>query len=548
MVGVGAGEWLTLRVDGASRGNPGPAAIGVVVEDGGERREIGEFIGFTTNNVAEYRALIRGLEEARARGAVRLRVFSDSQLLVRQLRGEYRIRDDRLADLAEEARRLMAAFAAVELHHVPREENSAADRLANAALDRQGREAGAGPPPGGNTATPRLAPAVVRPARPAARTVAVRLVDAFTELPLAGNPAGVVLDAEGLEEGDMQALARELGVSETVFVLPGGADAASAGGQAGDRWRFRYFTPAREVPLCGHATLAAVHLLAVEGRVRVPAGGRRLVVETGVGPRSVEVEALPDDGVGARGGGLASVRVWLELAPPRFRPFTGEPAELAAVLGLAPDHFHSVLQPALAYSGLWHLLVPVAAPEVLDLLRPDRGALAALNTSLGVHTTHVFAAPPSPPVASLAARDFAPALGIAEDPQTGTANGALAAWLAALGWLGAGAKAGAKQEGGSEAMPSAVGSPEAGLPTLPAGGHKGAGARGAARCWHLTVAQGAWVGRPGLVQVRVEGGGDAGPGHPDGEAWPARVWVGGRAAVSLRGEAYLPAAAARVGP
>ncbi len=516
---MGPGEgWFTLRVDGASRGNPGPAAIGVVVEDGGEREEIGEFIGFATNNVAEYRALIRGLEEARARGAARVRVFSDSQLLVRQMRGEYRVKDGRLAGLAREARRLMAAFAAVELRHVPREENAAADRLANAALDRQARGAAGAAPvhPGSPAPAPPPAPvASAAPAPPPVRRVAVRLVDAFTDLPLTGNAAGVVLDADGLEEGEMQALARELGASETVFVL-----SPSGGGPA--RWRLRYFTPAREVPLCGHATLAAVHLLAVEGRIQVPAGGRRrLVVETGVGPRHVEVEA------GEGGAGP----VWLELAPPGFRPFAGDAADLAALLGLAVGDLHPLLPPALAYSGLWHLLVPVAAPEVLDRLRPEGGRLAALNAALGVHTTHVYAAPPSPPVTSLAARDFAPLLGIAEDPQTGTASGALAAWLAARGWLAAPAHPGATSADGEEGA---------------------AGSGGAGRRWSLTVAQGASVGRPGRVRVRVEAPveapAEARPGCEDGEAWPARVWVGGCSAVSLRGEAYLPAAARGGGP
>ncbi len=127
---------VTLCIDGASRGNPGRAAIGVVAVQGGRAvREIGEAIGVTTNNVAEYRALLRALAEAEALGARRVRVQSDSELLVRQLRGEYRVRSDQLAPLHRAAMARFRAFEAVTIVHVPRERNRAADALANQALD-----------------------------------------------------------------------------------------------------------------------------------------------------------------------------------------------------------------------------------------------------------------------------------------------------------------------------------------------------------------------------------------------------------------------------
>lgn len=128
---------VTVCIDGASRGNPGAAALGVVVlRDGVPVREIGETIGVATNNVAEYRALLRALEEAAALGARTIRVQSDSELLVRQLLGRYRVRDATLASLHREALALMRRFERVQIVHVPRGQNAAADALANRALDR----------------------------------------------------------------------------------------------------------------------------------------------------------------------------------------------------------------------------------------------------------------------------------------------------------------------------------------------------------------------------------------------------------------------------
>ncbi len=132
---AGAPE-VTVCFDGASRGNPGRAAIGVVVLKGGVPiREIGETIGETTNNIAEYRALLRGLDEAAALGARTVRVQSDSELVVRQLSGQYKVRSRQLAPLHRQAVARMRRFAHVSVVHVPRDRNRGADALANHALD-----------------------------------------------------------------------------------------------------------------------------------------------------------------------------------------------------------------------------------------------------------------------------------------------------------------------------------------------------------------------------------------------------------------------------
>ena len=131
------GHRLIVNVDGAARGNPGPAGIGVTVadEDGRLVAERAEGIGHATNNQAEYRAALAGLALAAEQGATAVILRSDSRLLVEQLAGRYRVKDPILRRLHEEARRVMVAFEDVSFEHVPREQNAEADRLANIGID-----------------------------------------------------------------------------------------------------------------------------------------------------------------------------------------------------------------------------------------------------------------------------------------------------------------------------------------------------------------------------------------------------------------------------
>ena len=127
----------TLFADGGSRGNPGPAASGAVLvaEDGAVLREIGEYIGVATNNVAEWRALLAGLKAAVELGINDLSVRVDSELVVRQLNGDYRVKHPDLLPLHAEARRLMRKFERVDVGHVRRKFNAAADAVVNRVLD-----------------------------------------------------------------------------------------------------------------------------------------------------------------------------------------------------------------------------------------------------------------------------------------------------------------------------------------------------------------------------------------------------------------------------
>jgi ribonuclease HI len=136
---VSGPETLHIHIDGASRGNPGEAAFGVHVTrpDGSPVADLYGYLGRTTNNVAEYQALLHALRYALARGTRRVHVFSDSELVVRQVGGAYRVKHPGLAPLFREAQALLGRFEHAAVSHVPREQNREADRLANRALDEK---------------------------------------------------------------------------------------------------------------------------------------------------------------------------------------------------------------------------------------------------------------------------------------------------------------------------------------------------------------------------------------------------------------------------
>jgi ribonuclease HI len=142
LFGTTATRSAVAHIDGGSRGNPGPAGYGVRIEhDAGNVEEIKESLGITTNNVAEYRGLLAALMWAVKTGIGRLHIRSDSELLVKQMRGEYRVKSPGLQPLWEEARRLAGQIGDVRFEHVRRELNKEADRLANEAMDEAARSA-----------------------------------------------------------------------------------------------------------------------------------------------------------------------------------------------------------------------------------------------------------------------------------------------------------------------------------------------------------------------------------------------------------------------
>jgi ribonuclease HI len=134
-----AAKRTRLYTDGAARGNPGPAGAGAVIinADGHIVAKVGKFLGESTNNVAEYMGLILGLKRARAMGIKELEVLSDSELLVKQLAGDYAVKAEHLRPLHDEAQALLKGFAWTQVRHIPREENSQADLMSNRAIDER---------------------------------------------------------------------------------------------------------------------------------------------------------------------------------------------------------------------------------------------------------------------------------------------------------------------------------------------------------------------------------------------------------------------------
>lgn len=130
---------MTLQIftDGAARGNPGPAGIGVVIRNDKEvLLEVADYIGKTTNNIAEYMALIRGLEEALDMDERSVEVFADSELIVKQIKGEYQVKNEGLMPLYYNVKSLIKKFKHFKIAHVPREENEHADELSNKGIDK----------------------------------------------------------------------------------------------------------------------------------------------------------------------------------------------------------------------------------------------------------------------------------------------------------------------------------------------------------------------------------------------------------------------------
>lgn len=242
-------------------------------------------------------------------------------------------------------------------------------------------------------------------------------VDAFTDRPFTGNPAGVAPEAEGLTPAQMQAIARELNNSETAFILP-------AEGPDHDV-RVRFFTPTTEVPICGHATIAAHFVRALEG-----AGDGATRQLTGAGVLAVETE------------GTATGRpvIWMTQRPAVFEPALAADrrTRLLAALGMTDADLADFGEVQVVSTGHSKVLVPLRSRATLETLRPDLGALAALSAEIGCNGYYPFTLDAPSPGTRASGRMFAPAIGIAEDPVTGNAAGPLGAFLLRHGLVHAG--------------------------------------------------------------------------------------------------------------
>ncbi len=233
-------------------------------------------------------------------------------------------------------------------------------------------------------------------------------VDAFTTEKFRGNPAGVVPEADGLSAAQMQMIARELNNSETAFVLsPDAAD---------HDVRVRFFTPTTEVPSCGHATIAAHYVRALE--MKLPTC--RVVQKIGAGILPVDVVK---DG--------ADYRIVMTQGSPEFsEPFgAAQTEEILAALGLAGSAVDARCPIQIVSTGHSKVLIGIRSREMLDGLRPDLPRLAEISARIGCNGYFVFALDSNSADPRAHGRMFAPAIGIAEDPVTGNANGPLGAYL-----------------------------------------------------------------------------------------------------------------------
>jgi trans-2,3-dihydro-3-hydroxyanthranilate isomerase len=238
----------------------------------------------------------------------------------------------------------------------------------------------------------------------------VARVDVFTSRPFAGNPAAAVLDADGLSESAMQAIAREMRAAGTAFV--------SASGAPGAHFALRKFTPTREVLYSGHTTLGAVRALLDAGRLTGP----RAVFDTALGPLPVAIEAGPD-----------GVVLWLEPALPVCVPFDGPLRDIITAAGLPARGLGTWARPAVTPDT--NLLVPVADLATLRGLAPDLGRLGQVGGGLGLRACCFVSLEAVEPTSAVHSRFFAPQFGIPEDIVTGSVHSGLAVWLHEAGRL-----------------------------------------------------------------------------------------------------------------
>ncbi len=296
------------------------------------------------------------------------------------------------------------------------------------------------------------------------------VVDAFTNRRYAGNPAAIVFDADGLDDGQMQRIAAEFNLSETTFILPPRTDEASM--------RFRWFTPAVEVAMCGHATIAAVHALVESGRLEHDhddvTRSTGIGIDTLSGTLTAFVENLPAT--------ESSLMIWLDMPDPSFQDRPYPPEVLSEALNVPPEVFHTTWP--VVETRDHDLLVFVDGFAALNDARPDFGKMLEWHRRdrlRGLCLSTVGTVTPSVHVQS---RFFAPACGVDEDPVTGSVHGPLAAYLAARG----------------------VGASDADITVL-------------------TCVQGKPAGRTGLLHALVRQ-------QPDGRC---SVRIGGQAVTTMRG-------------
>lgn len=251
------------------------------------------------------------------------------------------------------------------------------------------------------------------PAHREFKRISIKQVDAFTDTPLHGNPAGVVLNAHNLTDQQMQAIAREMAVPETAFVLPATLPSADL--------RIRWFSAETEVPLCGHATIASFHVMAEEGLYEmVEPGSYEFKLETKSGVLPVRVEK-----------GVPHTEIYFTLPRPEFTRAGQFKLDLMRILNITVEEFDTRLPIVMTN----YLFVPVRRLHTIFSVKPNFFALAQLLANRNLMGLCVFTTEAIERKSSVHSRFFAPTVGINEDPATGSANGPLGVYLYEHGLL-----------------------------------------------------------------------------------------------------------------
>lgn len=243
------------------------------------------------------------------------------------------------------------------------------------------------------------------------KTYSIKTVDAFTDEPFRGNPAGVVTAALGLSVTEMQKIANELNLVETTFVFPP-TDARAD-------FLIRYFTPQNEVAVAGHPTIATIHALVEEGKIKLSNGTRRIHVETGAGVLPVDI-SVTDAG---------NYKITLTLATPKFEPARISHADLAVLLGTDSGNVDARYPIQKMYTGIYWFVARLTSLKAIQTLRPDYAAIIELSRRERVTGIQVFTTETEDPACNFHVRTFLPNEGINEDPVCGTGNSCIGAFL-----------------------------------------------------------------------------------------------------------------------
>jgi trans-2,3-dihydro-3-hydroxyanthranilate isomerase len=239
-------------------------------------------------------------------------------------------------------------------------------------------------------------------------------VDVFTDTPFCGNPLAVILDGQGLTGAQMQAIAREMNLSETTFLLPPTAASAQA--------KLRIFTPQLELPFAGHPVVGSSYVLVTEGLIPSPGENFTIHVELNVGVLPVDIRCS--------GGTVAQVIMTQQAPQFLARLPVDDVGQLARGLGIeAQDILSTGLPAQLVSTGLPQLMVPVRSLSAMRGISLELGPLHALCERYDTHSIYAFTRDTITPDAHVHSRLFAPLAGVLEDPATGSASGALGAYL-----------------------------------------------------------------------------------------------------------------------